>query len=226
MEETKSKDSIIKRNSVKANYDKIAKFYSDDFGTYIEDLDIYAEFEQYLKPGATILDLGAGSGRTYAYFNRKGYKYTALDFSQKMKNYAFKIHGEFPYIVDDIMNVKNHFNDNSLDAVFAVYSLFHLSREDFERVITDIYDILKKDGMFLMSFQIGKGEKFVDEPYLKEKGKSVLFMNYFSKQEVYNILQRNNFELLYEKEKHEEGDGIIGENGNDAVYVILRKKEE
>ena len=221
----KSKDSITKRNSVKANYDKIAKFYSDDFGTYIEDLDVYSEFEKYLKPGATILDLGAGSGRTYAYFHQKGYKYTALDFSQKMKDYAFKIHGKFPYIVDDIVNMKNHFDYASFDSVFAVYSLFHLPKEDFEKTITDIYDILKNDGLFLMSFQIGNGEKFVDEPYLKEKGKSILFMSYFSKEEVYNILKNNNFEILYEKERHEEGDGVIGEDGNDAVYVILRKRK-
>ena len=74
-----------------------------------------------------ILDLGAGTGRTYSYFSKKGYNYIGLDFSPKMRDEAFKIHGEFPYILDDMVNVKSHFKSNSVDAVFAVYSLFHLS---------------------------------------------------------------------------------------------------
>ena len=59
-----------KRNSVKHNYNLIAQPYSSEFGTYIEELDIYEEFEKYLSEGAKILDLGAGSGRTYSYFNK------------------------------------------------------------------------------------------------------------------------------------------------------------
>ena len=61
-----------KRDSVKKNYDLIAKQYSEEFGNYIEDLDVYEEFEKNLTPNAKILDLGAGSGRTYAYFNKRG----------------------------------------------------------------------------------------------------------------------------------------------------------
>lgn len=54
-----------KRNSVKKDYDLIAEQYGKDFGTFIEDLDVYEEFEKELPVGATILDLGAGTGKTY-----------------------------------------------------------------------------------------------------------------------------------------------------------------
>ena len=124
--------SLDKRNSVKNNYNLIAEQYGQDFGTYIEDLDVYKEFEKYLIKNAEILDLGAGTGRTYAYFNKKGYKYIGLDFSSKMKECAYKLHGEFPYIIDDMVNLKKYFANNSVDAVFAVYSLFHIPKTDFK----------------------------------------------------------------------------------------------
>ena len=217
-------NSADKRNSVKRDYDLIAEQYGDEFGKYIEDLDIYREFEKYLSDGASILDLGCGTGRTYAYFSEKGYKYTGVDFSEKMKEKAFALHGEFSYIVDDIMNIKEHFGEGSFDAVFAVYSLFHLPKEDFEQTIANIRDLLRDGGVVLLSYQLGEGEAFVDEPYLKDAGREILYMNYMSKLHVDGVLESNGFEKLYESEKHEEGDGVIGENGNDAVYVIARKK--
>ena len=61
----------------------IVEQYSNEFGTYIEDLDVYEKFEQYLVENAKILDLGAGSGRTYSYFNKQNYEYISLDFSKK-----------------------------------------------------------------------------------------------------------------------------------------------
>ena len=68
-------NSEEKRNSVKRNYDLIAQQYGKDFGIFIEDMDIYKTFERELPKGATILDLGAGTGRTYAYFSKRGYGY-------------------------------------------------------------------------------------------------------------------------------------------------------
>lgn len=216
-------NSEDKRNSVRNDYDLIAQQYSDDYGSYIEDLDIYEEFENHLSEGARIVDLGCGSGRTYAYFHKKGYEYVGLDFSEKMKERAFDIHGEFPYIVDDIVNMKSHFDDESVDAVFAVYSLFHLPKEDFEKAIADVNKILRKGGVFLFSYQLGSGEVFTDEPYLGKEGQKVLYMNYMERPYVDELLSRNGFEKVYESSKHESGDGVIGEDGNDAVYVIAKK---
>lgn len=216
-------DAIDKRNSVKRNYDLIAKQYSDEYGVFIEDLNIYEEFEKYLNKGAHILDLGCGSGRTYTYFHEKGYNYTGIDFSEKMKERAYDIHGEFPYIVDDIANVKRYFADKSVDAIFAVYSLFHLPKENFERAVADVSAILKQGGVFLFSYQLGSGEDFVDEPYLGEAGRKALYMNYMDRPYVDELLGQNGFEKVFEFNKHETGDGVIGENGNDAVYVIAKK---
>lgn len=216
-------NSENKRNSVKKDYDLIAEQYSKDFGTYIEDLDIYDVFEEQLPEKAMILDLGAGTGRTYSYFNEKGYNYIGLDFSEKMKEYAHKIHGEFPYILDDMVNIKNHFENNSADAVFAVYSLFHLPDDDLKKVLKSVYDILKENGVFLLSYQVGTTEEFTDEPYLGEKGSKGLYMNYQTDEKFKLLLNSVNFIEIYKKEKIETVEGAINGNNNITVFKILKK---
>lgn len=215
--------SLNKRECVKKNYDLIAENYGIDFGTYIEDIDIYEEFEKYLVKDAKIVDLGAGTGRTYSYFNKRGYQYIGLDFSKEMKEYAYKIHGEFPYIVDDMINLKEHFSNNSVDAVFAVYSLFHLPDEDLKKLFSDIYDILKDNGVLLFSYQVGKGEEMADEPYLEDEGKNVLYMNYQTKEDIEKLLNLFSYKELYSKEKIETSDSAI--NSNDAItkFVLVKK---
>lgn len=212
-----------KRDSVKKNYDLIAQQYSEEFGKYIEDLDVYEEYEKNLNENAKILDLGAGSGRTYSYFNERGYEYIGLDFSQKMRDYAYKLHGEFPYIVDDMINIKKYFANNSLDAVFAVYSLFHLPMEDLKQLLSDIYDVLKNNGIFLFTYQIGKGEEMVDEPYLNENGKKVLYMSYQTNDEIKNLLDLFSFTELYRKEKIETSDSAINSNEITTAFVLVKK---
>jgi len=215
--------SLDKRNSVKNNYNLIAEQYGQDFGTYIEDLDVYKEFEKYLIKNAEILDLGAGTGRTYAYFNKKGYKYIGLDFSSKMKECAYKLHGEFPYIIDDMVNLKKYFANNSVDAVFAVYSLFHIPKTDFKKLLSDIHDILKTNGIFLFSYQIGQGEEMADEPYLNEAGKNVLYMNYQTNDEIKDLLSQFSYKFLYTKEKVETSDLAINSNNITTAFVLVKK---
>lgn len=212
-----------KRFCVKANYDLIAEQYSAEFGKYIEDVDVYEEFEKYLPSNAKILDLGAGSGRTYAYFNKRGFEYVGLDFSKEMRDCAYKLHGEFPYIVDDMINLKKYFADNSIDAVFAVYSLFHLPMDDLKQVLSDIHDVLKDNGVLLFSYQIGKGEEMADEPYLNEKGKNVLYMSYQTNEEIEKLLTMFSYTKIYRKEKVETSESAI--NSNDVVtsFVLVKK---
>lgn len=212
-----------KRDSVKKDYDLIAKQYGKDFGTFIEDIDIYEAFEKELPKGATILDLGAGTGRTYSYFSKKGYDYVGLDFSPKMRDEAFRIHGKFPYICDDMLNIKNHFKNNSIDAVFAVYSLFHLPQDDLHKVLFDVYDILKDSGIIVLSYQLGTGEKFTDEPYLGESGKRKLYMNYFAENEMGQILKSLGFADVYQKKKIETANGAIDSNVATTVFRIMKK---
>ena len=217
-------NSIDKRNSVKKDYDLIADQYYEEFGTVLEDLDLINKFESYLEKDSLIIDLGGGSGKLTNYFNEKGYKAICYDFSENMKKYAEKTYPNIQFILDDIVNIKNHFNEKAIDGIIAMYSLFHIPKENINQLFKDINNVLKNNGLFCFSLQLGSGEDFVDEPYLKENGKNVLYMNYLTKNEIYDLLDESNFDIIYETEKHETGDNVIGEDGNDAIYIISRKR--
>ena len=46
------------------------------------------------------------------------------DFSKEMRDYAYKIHGKFPYIVDDMVNLKKYFaNSKPVSTLVEVSSL-------------------------------------------------------------------------------------------------------
>ena len=82
-----------------------------------------------------------------------------------MKDYAYKLHGNFPYILDDMLNLKKYFKDNSVEAVFAAYSLFHLPDTDLKNVLSDIYAILKENGIFLFSYRVDNKEEYSETIY-------------------------------------------------------------
>ena len=217
-------DSIDKRNSVKKDYDLIADMYFEEYGTMLEDIELINKFESLLDKGFTIIDLGGGTGKLSNHFIQNGYKSVCYDFSLNMKKYAEKCFPNVPFILDDVINVKNHFSENSIDAITAMYTLFHIPKENINQLFMDINSILKDNGLFCFSLQLGSGEQFVDEPYLKDNGKNVLYMNYLNKNEIYELLNYSNFDIVYETEKHEVGDNVIGEDGNDAIYIIARKR--
>ena len=41
---------------------------------------------------------------------------------------------------------------------------------------------------------------------------------------IYELLNESNFDIIFETEKYETGDNVIGEDGNDAIYIISRKR--
>ena len=89
--------------------------------------------ERYLKPGSTILDIGAGTGAYSIYFSRRDYEVTALEPAHRNLN-AFRA----ALAPDDTLTLLegngldlSRFPDESFDAVLVLGPLYHLhSRED------------------------------------------------------------------------------------------------
>lgn len=213
-----------KRESVKKDYDTITEEYSAEFGQVYEDVEVINEFLAYLKPKSKILDLGGGTGKLTDLFIQKGHDAICYDFSTEMMRKAMEYYPNLPYILDDMLNMKKHFNNSAFDGIIAFYSLFHIPREDLTGVFSDMRDLLKEDGIICFVVQLGNGEDFIDEPYLKEKGKNILYFNFFTRELIDKLLTENHFEKIYELEKEEVGENELGEDGNNKVFIIARKK--
>lgn len=214
-----------KRDSVRNDYDTIADEYALEFGQLYEDPEVVEEFLSKLKPNSKILDLGGGTGKLTDLFIKNGHQAICYDFSKEMMRKAKEYYPNIPYILDDMLNMETHFERDTFDGIIAFYSLFHIPREDLNNVFVSINNLLKEDGIFCFVVQLGDGEQFIDEPYLKDEGKGILYFNFFTKNSIDQILINNNFEKLYELEKSEVGENELGDENNSKVFVLAKKKK-
>ena len=123
---------------VRAGYDTISRNYRAD--TFDFDRSSYktflTEFEQYLKPGARVLDLGCGCGIPVSEYLSKNYVVTGVDISQTQVSRAQALVPNAHFVCEDMIAVA--FPDASFEAVVSFYAVIHVPVEQqaglFERV--------------------------------------------------------------------------------------------
>lgn len=121
----------------------------------VEFLTTIRYIEQYVRPGARILDVGAGTGAYSFYFARKGYEVCALELADNnLRVFREKLRPE-----DRIELVQGNavdlsaYGDNAFDAVLLFGPLYHLHRmEDRLRCIQEAKRVCKPDGKIFFAF--------------------------------------------------------------------------
>lgn len=137
-------------------YNKNAEEYASQ--TVTADVsDLYTDFEACLNPGASILDLGCGSGRDSKHFMTKGYNVTPVDGAAEMCKLASDYIG-IPVLCKQFseLNYRNEF-----DGIWACASLLHVPKSKMERTMAKVSRALKPDGVLYASFKYGEGEREV-----------------------------------------------------------------
>lgn len=132
-------------------------YYNKNASLYFENTvglnmqEILEEFIKYLPEGATVLDLGCGSGRDSLYFIEKGFDTTALDGAQELCELA-SIH-----IGQNVLHMQYSELDftDVFDGIWACASLLHLQTNDINDVLQSITKALKPHGLLYMSFKHG-----------------------------------------------------------------------
>lgn len=105
-----------------------------------------------LFSGAKVLDVGCGTGRMLEpCFRKQSVEYYGADTSMEMMNVLKSK-------VDDL-NVKVSlnecdarempFDDNTFDVVFSYHLLWHLPKDDQERVISEMFRVVKEGGVVI-----------------------------------------------------------------------------
>ena len=98
----------------------------------VEFLTTTRIIEQYLKPGAQILDVGAGAGAYSLYFDRKGYEVCALELAENnIRAFREKLtpQDKVELVQGNAVDL-SRYADGSFDAVLLFGPLYHLHRED------------------------------------------------------------------------------------------------
>lgn len=112
---------------------------------------IQQTFTALLPDGASILDLGCGSGRDSKAFLEHGYTVTMVDGSAEMCRIAAAYTGQ------DVMHAtfQDYTPATTFDGIWACSSLLHLSAEDIQTVMQKMSRALVIGGRFYVSFKYG-----------------------------------------------------------------------
>lgn len=136
-------------HKIKQSYDNIAETWNKEREWYIEQPSI-DEVIILLKPGATILDVGCGSGKPVAaYLVEKGFDVHGLDISPKLIQYAKSVIPEKKLFLADICEFTT---DIRFDAIICWFALFHIHAEDHPDVLKKLHSFLKPRGILLITF--------------------------------------------------------------------------
>jgi len=132
-------------------YDNFALTYEENRGLF-DMTEVFNSFYKRLNvKNGDLLDLGCGAGEPFAKsFADCGWKVTGVDFSQKMLELAKKFVPQMRTINADMTEVE--FASNQFDAITAIYSLFHVSREDHAALFEKFYRWLYPQGKALFTY--------------------------------------------------------------------------
>ncbi len=161
-------------------------------------------YDHFLKnKKGKLLDLCCGKGADSIFFHSKGFKVTALDYSNEAIQQFTDLQTEkdlfITTLVKDITEPL-HFEDSSFDFVYSRLGLNYFSKEVTESVFSEIKRILKSEGLLL--FQVkstsdrsyGKGKE-VEEDLFEDEGYA---RRYFSKDSIKKLLK--GYKILYLEE--------------------------
>ncbi len=111
--------------------------------------------EQYLRPGADILDIGAGAGEYSLYFARMGYRVCAVEPAEgNLRAFRKKLRPEDPVdLVKGNALDLSMCEDSRFDIVLLFGPLYHLREERHRlRCIEEAKRVCKPDGVIFFAF--------------------------------------------------------------------------
>lgn len=136
-------------DKIKTSYDNIAETWNKEREWYIEQPSI-DEAIIHLKPGATILDVGCGSGKPIAaYLIDKGFDVHGLDIAPKLIQYAKSVIPKEKLFLADICEFTT---DIRFDAIICWSALFHIHANHHLDVLKKLHSFLKPKGLMLITF--------------------------------------------------------------------------
>lgn len=140
-----------------------------DSTIHVDMSALYEKFTELVPSGSLILDLGCGTGRDSKYFFELGYDVEAIDGSYKLVEKARQFTG-LDIKCADFFSIKDV---NKFDAIWACASLLHVDKSYLPRLINQLVESLKDDGVMYCSFKYGNEQR-------KQDGRSFTDLNEIS----------------------------------------------
>lgn len=183
-------------HSVKV-YDSIAQKYSDAFDADLSDNPRIDKFVSYLPASSLVIDIGSGTGVITKYIQSKGIQVSGIDLSASMVGIAKKKHPEIEFKQEDIRNME--YPQDHFGGIWAGHSLFHLTRDEFEKALGKFHLFLKEGGIFGFVMNEGEGDVELPEPL---DPNLTIPLTLYTDNELSSLLDKTGFRIL-EKDRKE-----------------------
>ena len=109
--------------------------------------------EQYITPGARVLDLGCGTGRHGKALQAHNVNYKGIDFIESRIKEANQNNVNYPKILYEVGDVRNYYDNKKYDTVLCLYDVigsFPVDRDN-HKILSSAYRNLKNKGYFVLS---------------------------------------------------------------------------
>jgi len=183
---------------------KIESWKADERGHFLSLLHIEGK--------RTLLEIGTGHGRDSLFFQEQGLGVTGIDISPVMVDLCRK-----KSVVAFVMDaVDLEFEDRSFEAVYALNSFLHLSKQEFPVALENVHRVLLPGGLFYLGMYGGAEFEGVwdGDSYTPKR-----FFSFHTNESLKQIVA-NWFEIIYFQEL------IFGEEEMNFQSIILRKSQD
>lgn len=130
-------------------------------------------FSQYVKPDASILDIGCGLGHNLTLLKNNGYvNAVGTDISEEMLA-ASKERGHVTYTQEDLKEHRNHF-----DVLLFSHVLEHIEYRDIQKILESYFELTKPDALVIVCMPLLYDGFYHDVDHIKPyyaKGLTALF---------------------------------------------------
>jgi 2-polyprenyl-3-methyl-5-hydroxy-6-metoxy-1,4-benzoquinol methylase len=188
---------------------------------------------RFLKSANRLLDVGCGEGADSVFYAKKGFRVTAIDsnkiYLSRLRAYV-KVNGLTTISVNYGDVVKHRYRQNFYDAINCLLVGCCMKRSDFECMLDNLKQTVKRAGIIIMSLRNYLDPEFADyistetmiEPNTFRKKEDCCKIKYFiEKNRLREVF--SDFEILYYFEglapdKYKE----VAQHGDS--YIICRRK--
>lgn len=184
--------------NLKDTYNRIAEDWFKDHHQDTWWVEGTEKFVSFLKPGASVLDIGCGAGVKSKWLSDKGLKVTGGDFSEKMVDIAKR---EVPNANFQVMDIRHLDEVNgTFDGVFAQAVLLHIPKAEVPIVIAGLKGKLNDSGYLYIAVKEKRPEGKEEEMLVEDDYgyKYERFFSYFTLSEMQKYLADARMQICYE----------------------------
>jgi SAM-dependent methyltransferase len=144
-----------------AAYDKDAAAFAKDWHDQPAPTDLHDVVTNFFIRGGTSCDIGCGSGREVAWLNANGFPAEGFDASDGLLAEARRRYPGLKFTHAELPDLKG-IAPGSFDNVLCETVIMHLERDLIAPSVARMFDIMKPDGIFYLSWRVTEGADLRD----------------------------------------------------------------